>query len=160
MSRERSRRRFLAGASTATVAALAGCSGILNSAVSSIFEDVNVVNNAGEPISGTITVTDPNDETVLEETFDLVSEDGAETETESGAVRYDDVFTTTGSYTVSITLDEDSAVQGVRESEETVEVADTDNTNVIVAIGETEEASGPINVAVIDTDGDTDTSTG
>ena len=134
--------------------------------MSSIFKDVNVVNNANKPVSGAITVTDPNDETVLEETFDLVTKDETDTETpqtgtetESAAVRYGDVFTTTGDYTVSITLDEDSAVQGVREAEETVEVPDTDNTNVIVALGETEESSEPINVAVIDTGGDTDTPT-
>lgn len=167
MSSERSRRRFLAGASTAAVTAVAGCSGILESAVSSIFEDVNVINNTDQPVSGAITVTDPNDETVLDETFELASGDKTDTptpetgtETASGAVRYADVFTTTGSYTVAVTLDEDSAIDGVREAEETVEVNDTDNTNVLVTLGETEETDESISIGAIDTGDDTDTETG
>lgn len=167
MSSERSRRRFLAGASTAAVTAVAGCSGILSSAVSSIFEDVNVLNNTDQSVSGSITVTDPDDETVLDETFELAADDRTDTptpetgtETTSGAVRYADVFTTTGTYTVAVTLDEDSAIDGVREAEETVEVNDTDNTNVLVTLGETEETDEPINIGAIDTSDDTDTETG
>lgn len=167
MSRSHSRRRFLAGASTAAVTAVAGCSGILKSAVSSIFEDVNVINNTDQPVSGSITVTDPNNETVLDETFELTSSDRTDTptpetgtETASGAVRYPDVFTMTGSYTVAVTLGEDSAIDGVREAEETVTVEDTDNTNVLVTLGGTEETDESIGIGAVDTSDDTDTETG
>ena len=167
MFKKGSRRRFLAGASTVVVTAVAGCSGILNSAVSTLFEDINVVNGTDQPVSGSITVTDPNEETILDETFDLVSDDRTDTptpetgtETAAGAVRYADVFTTTGNYIVAVTLDEDSAISGVREANETVTVGDTDNTNVIVTLGETEETDRPISISAIDTSEDTDTETG
>jgi len=163
---ERSRRRFLAGASTAAVTAVAGCSGILESAVSSIFEDVNVVNATQQTITGSITVTDPDDETVLEETFELRPDETTETvttetgtDTGASAVRYGEVFTTTGEYTLVVTLDEESAIDGVTEGERTVEVPDTENTNVIVTLGTTEETDGSINVDVLDTSEDTDTGT-
>jgi hypothetical protein len=134
--------------------------------VSSIFEDVNVINNTDQTVTGSITVTDPNDETVLEETFELVSGNDTETatpqtgtETDSAAVRYEDVFTTAGEYTVSVTLDEDSAIEGVTENERAVAVPDTDNANVLVTLGDTEETDTPINIGVIDTSDDTDTET-
>lgn len=139
----------------------------MESAVSSIFEDVNVINNTDQPVSGSITVTDPNNETVLDETFELTSGDRTATptpetgtETASGAVRYADVFTTTGSYTVAVTLGEGSGINGVREAEETVPVEDTDNTNVLVTLGETEQTDEPIGISAIDTSDDTDTETG
>jgi hypothetical protein len=135
--------------------------------VSSIFEDVNVINNTDQPVSGSITVTDPNNETVLDEVFELTSGDRTATstpetgtETASGAVRYADVFTTTGSYTVAVTLGKDSAIDGVREAEEAVAVEDTDNTNVLVTLGETEETDESISIGAIDTSDDTDTETG
>ena len=89
----------------------------MESAVSSIFEDVNVINNTDQPVSGSITVTDPNNETVLDEMFELTSGDRTATptpetgtETASGAVRYADVFTTTGSCTVAVTVGKAPAV--------------------------------------------------
>jgi hypothetical protein len=81
------------------------------------------------------------------------------TETASGAVRYADVFTTTGSDTVAVTLGEDSVIDSVRETEDLVPVEDTDNTNMLVTPGETEETDESIGISAIDTSDDTDTET-
>ncbi len=150
-----SRRQLLAGAATTAVAATAGCSAIVESLASSVFQDVNVLNGTERRITGSITVTDPDEETVLDATFDLLSGEGLDGQTETereadaGAARYDDVFTTSGTYTVAVRLDENSAVDGVRETEADVEVTDTENDNVLVAIGDS-ETDEPITVRRLD----------
>lgn len=52
-----------------------------------------------------------------------------------GGVTYSDVFTETGSYTVSLTLDEGSDIWGRRESEQTVEISDTGDEHIMVFLG-------------------------
>ncbi|MEZ3117370.1 hypothetical protein RYH80_15755 [Halobaculum sp. MBLA0147] len=121
-----------------------------------MFQEVNVVNGTDRRIAGTVTVTGPDGGTVLDETFDLVSErqtqqgtaTGTRTEpdAEVGVARYDDVFSATGTHTVAISLDEGSAVDGVREASTDVDVPDTEETNVVVAVGSGEESDEPIEI--------------
>jgi hypothetical protein len=145
-----SRRQVLAGLSTVAVTATAGCSSIAESLASSVFEDVNVINELDRRVSGSITVTDPNGETVLDETFDLrpeaQTEQTTETDGNAAVVRYGDVFTTTGAYDLSVRLDE--AVDGVREESDTVEVTDTDSTQILVGI-EADDDSGVISIGAL-----------
>jgi hypothetical protein len=145
-----SRRQVLTGLSTVAVTAAAGCSSIAESLASSVFEDVNVINELDRRISGSITVTDPNGETVLDETFDLrpeaQTEQTTETDGNAAVVRYGDVFTTTGVYDLSVRLDE--AVDGVREGSDTVEVTDTDSTQILVGI-EADDDSGVISIGTL-----------
>lgn len=156
-----SRRQLLAGAATTAVAATAGCSAIAESLASSVFQDVNVLNGTEQRVAGSITVTDPDGETVLDATFDLLSGEDLDGQTETerqaeaGAARYDDVFTTSGTYTVAVRLDEDSAVDGVRETEADVEVTDTENDNVLVAVGDS-ETDEPITVRRLDEETETE----
>jgi hypothetical protein len=156
-----SRRQLLAGAATTAVVATAGCSAIAESLASSVFQDVNVLNGTERRITGSITVTDPDDETVLDEAFDLLSGEGLDGQTETereadaGAARYDGVFTASGTYTVTVQLDEDSAVDGVREAEANVDVTDTESDNVLVTVGDSEGTDEPITIRRLDEETET-----
>jgi hypothetical protein len=61
------RRRVLVAGGAAGVAALAGCSGTIDLEL----DDVLISNDSDHGVSGSITIQDPADETVLDETFDL-----------------------------------------------------------------------------------------
>lgn len=151
------RRRLLAGLSTVAVAGTAGCSGLAESFLSNVLGEVTVINETDARVGGSVTVTDPNDETVLDETFDLRPSSGtpAETDRESvGAARYNDVFTDAGSYTVAVELDEDSAIDGVREATETVSITDPDGDKLLVGLGP--DDGGAIEMGVLDDGTDTE----
>ncbi|TSD16155.1 hypothetical protein DP107_03025 [Haloglomus irregulare] len=137
-----SRRRLLTATATTALAATAGCARLAEFVASSIFKQVNVVNNSDQRVSGTVTVTDPAGEQVLDETFDLLTQEAAQNQTEtnqtgtesgSAAARYDDVFTTTGEYEMAVSLDD--SIEGVSEASETVSVSDTEDTSVAVFLG-------------------------
>lgn len=147
--RPHTRRTFLTlGASLGTVA-LAGCASVANFLADLVLGDVNVFNGTERELTGSIEVTDPDGTVVLEERFDVVPEDEDEDEDdeESGTV-YDDVFTADGEYVVSITLDDDSAIDGVTTADETVEITDTEEDHIAVLLG-AGGAPEPITVVVI-----------
>lgn len=155
---ELTRRRLLAGLSTAAVVSTAGCSGAAESFLSSVLGEVTVANQTDRRLRGPVTVTDPNGETVLDESFDLRPDAATPTETDGepvSAARYDDVLTDAGSYTVAVQLGDDSAVEGVRETTESVSITDPDEDKVLVGLGSDDD--GPIAVAVLG--GETDTAT-
>jgi hypothetical protein len=60
-------RRHVLAAGAAGAVALAGCSGTVDFNL----DDVLISNDSSQPVSGSITVQDPGDETVLDETFEL-----------------------------------------------------------------------------------------
>lgn len=68
-----SRRAFAVGA-TATLASLAGCTALVDRIGDAVLEDVNMLNGTEQRLVGSIEVTDPDGEVVLEESFDLPSE--------------------------------------------------------------------------------------
>lgn len=159
--RGRSRRAFVAACAVGTTGSLAGCMDLLSAVAQElIFEDVMVYNTTDEELAGTIEVVDPNDETVVDDRFEVdpVPEDedhdpdtqsDEPTGSESEAF-FEDVFTDDGPYTVSITLDEGSEIDGERTTEQTVEVTDLSLDYIIVVLGGPDE-SEPIDVAVIQT---------
>lgn len=149
-----SRRRFLAGVSTAAVGAVAGCSALRNSSGGSDIGETTVVNQTTTRIAGSISVSGPDGETVLDETFDLrPAQSGVNDTTTPGGdtgtlmTAYEDVFVGTGAYGVSVRLDEGFAVNGVREAETDAEVADTEEEGIVVLLGAV-DGSEPISIRV------------
>ncbi|MFO7833826.1 MAG: hypothetical protein R6V31_07170 [Halohasta sp.] len=132
------RRRLLTAAGTAAVVGLAGCAGVANSIAELALGEVNLFNETGQQIAGSITVTDPEGSTVLDETFEIEpdsdDEDGEADETD-GTESYSDVFAEAGSYTVAAELDDDSAVSGDGTIETDLDVADPEEEHIIVVFG-------------------------
>jgi hypothetical protein len=78
------RRRFLAASAGAGAVALAGCSAIVDFFTGFILEDVNVLNGVSRQVAGSITVQDPTDATVLDESFVLAAnQEGTNADNES-----------------------------------------------------------------------------
>ena len=160
-----SRRTFIAAGSTTALVSLAGCSAVADFLADMALQEVNVFNGADESVSGTIEVVDSDDETVLEETFDLEasSEDDESDENTEATAQYDDVWTGTGDYEVTVALDEpleegttdDSSDESGNETNETNEsesTADEELANESDGANESEDESTPVE----DADGETD----
>lgn len=111
-----SRRRFLTGTGTVLVASTAGCTSIIDGLAELALGDVNLFNETGVVLTGNLTITAPSDETVLSETFELPPEsaddDPPEEDEEDGMIAFQDVWTESGAYEVTIELDSDSEIQG------------------------------------------------
>lgn len=166
------RRRFLALGTGGAVAALAGCNSVLDAVGSLVLQDVNVFNAADRRLGGSIEVSGPDGETVLDEDFDVAPNDagdgadpsnatdgdpagngtadgvGTADEDQSVAV-YDDVFAGAGEYAVAIELDDGSEIDGESTAEGTVEVADPENEHVVVAL-DPEDTDEAVVMAVIE----------
>jgi len=132
------RRRLLTAAGTAAVVGLAGCAGVANSIAELALGEVNLFNDTDQQVAGSITVTDPEGSTALDETFEIEpssdDEEESDEEEESGE-SYDDVFAGAGSYTVDAELDDDSAVSGDGTIETDLEVADPEEEHIVVVFG-------------------------
>lgn len=104
-----SRRTFVAAGGTAALTSLAGCSALVDFVADFALKDVNVFNGASRPVNGTVEIVDPAGDVVLEESFALAAnqgDDGAEASDDESAALYDDVWTETGDYEVSVELEE------------------------------------------------------
>lgn len=124
-----SRRECVAGGVAAVTAAVAGCTeGTVNWLADRVLEEVNVLNQTENSINGTVSVVDPDGETRLNEEFTAVGGD----DTDENHV-YGDVWTESGSYEVSVTLEE--PLDGVESVSGTVSVADTDDEMLFVVLG-------------------------
>ncbi|MFB6175678.1 MAG: hypothetical protein ABEI99_00775 [Halobaculum sp.] len=139
------RRRLLAGGGLLATTALAGCSTIAELIVSQALQDVNVINSTEGRVRGTVTVTDPQGETVLNESFDLApqkrSTDSTTTQNDlesQGVAQYDDVFNTSGPHTVAVSLSEETPIRGETSARREVPVPEG-NQNVVVTLGSDEE---------------------
>lgn len=137
------RRRALAIGGSAVLASLAGCSTVLNAIGDQVFEQVNILNQLSQEVSGTIGVTDPDGETVLDTDFDVPSTDS---DGDSNIVAYADVWTATGSYQVEMELT-DTQVGGVSQVSQQVQISDTEEEMIAISIGSGEE-SEPIAIRV------------
>ena len=129
-SRGLSRRRFLAAGGAAATAAVAGCAGVVNWVVDQFFGQVNVGNNTGRTLDGSITVVGPDDETLLDESFSIAP---GEENGEDNTATYDSVWTETGSYEVTVQFDD--PVEEVSTATETVTVEDTGDDVLLVVVG-------------------------
>ncbi|MFC7072050.1 hypothetical protein ACFQJ7_04075 [Halovenus rubra] len=141
-----SRRRFIAGTTTAAITAVAGCSTVVNWIADKAFKDVNIINELNRSVSGRITVTDPDRVVRLDEMFELPSRDGSSNQEDGNIEFYPDIWTTTGSYEVTIAL-RDTEIDGVNKSSETVTLANTDEEMLLVSLGASEVAA-PIDFRV------------
>ena len=139
-----SRRQLLAAGGTAVLTTVAGCSRLANFIADQVLEDVNVFNETAQRQSGTIQVTGPAGESVLDDSFDLSPSESEDDDNDSTAV-FADVWTETGSYTASLTLDGD--VDGQSEATETVTIRDPDDEMLAVVLGE-ESIDEPIGFRV------------
>jgi hypothetical protein len=137
----RSRRRFLAAGGAAALTAVAGCSSVLNLVGSQFLEHVNVFNETGRRVGGSVEVVGPDGTTVLDGTFDLISTD-SETADGSNFTAYADVWSGSGSYEVAVALD-DAEIAGTSRATETVQIADPDKEMLAIALGadDTDEPS-------------------
>ncbi|RLM63691.1 hypothetical protein DVK07_16050 [Halorubrum sp. Atlit-26R] len=99
--------------------------------------DVNLFNETGTVLTGTLTITAPSDETVISESFELPPEstddDPPEEDEEDGMVAFEDVWVEPGTYEVTVELDSDSEVQGESTASAAITVDDTDEE--MLAIG-------------------------
>jgi hypothetical protein len=138
-----SRRRLLAASGAAILTSVTGCSAIVDAIGDQVLEEVNILNQLNRAVSGSIEVTSPAGDTVLDETFEVPSE---EADDESNIVAYDDVWTETGRYRVRIDLP-DTEIDGVSRATETVRIENTDEEMIAVALGTTSDDE-PIAVRV------------
>jgi len=145
--RQLDRRCFLTAAGGTTTLLLAGCSEILDFFGELVLEDVNVFNTTKHRVTGSISVSNPAEETVLDTTYDIPPEQDAESE--DSANTYGGVFTAAGTYAVSVTLEEGPGTGAAITAERTVEVTDPSEQHIVVALG-VEAGSGGVFVTVID----------
>jgi hypothetical protein len=97
-------------------ASTAGCTSIIDGLAELALGDVNLFNETGVVLTGKLTITAPSDETVLSETFELPPEssddDPPEEDEEDGMIAFQDVWTESGAYEITVELDSDSEIQG------------------------------------------------
>ncbi|MFC3958765.1 hypothetical protein [Halovivax cerinus] len=155
VQRTPSRRGVLQWLAAGATVGLAGCSAVANWIGDAVLGDVNLFNTTSDRLAGTISVVDPEGTTVLESDFDLPSSDGGgpeesnetgetnETSTEDAGI-YTDVWTTAGSYEVSVSLADGESVSGETDGRATIDVDDTDETMLAVFFGAEDEYDEPI----------------
>lgn len=145
-SKQLGRRRLLAAGATAAVVGVAGCAQVANYIGGLVLDDVNLFNETDRRLTGSITVNDPNDAAVLDESFEIKPDDEDDEDDEESGATYGDVLTDPGEYTVGVELDDDSAVDGATDTEATVDVSDPDEEHIVVVFGadDLDEAIGVI----------------
>ncbi len=129
----------------------------MNSLGSLVLDDVNLFNETNEVRAGSIQVTDPNDEPVLDEQFELAASDeeddagseGTDDPDENGDTTYGDVLTDAGAYTITLDLDEDSEINGVGSAERSVDVTAPADEHIVVGLG-VGSSENPIEITVIE----------
>lgn len=144
-----SRRSFLVAGGTVALAATAGCTGIIDFFGDRLLEEVNVFNESNQPVAGSIVVADPDGDTVLDDVFDLAASDNEDSGSESGsdngsttgddqsAAVYDDVWTRSGSYEVTVEID-NAEIDGQSQANGTVTIDNPDEQMLAVVLGSAE----------------------
>ncbi|OYR42235.1 hypothetical protein DJ82_03190 [Halorubrum sp. Ib24] len=88
---------------------------MVNSLADLALGDVNLFNETDDTLTGTVTITDSADETVLSDAFELPpasgDEDADEKDDEDGMTAYEDVWTDSRAYDARVELDDDPAIQ-------------------------------------------------
>jgi len=153
------RRSLLTAGAALSTAALSGCAAVADFLAGFVLKHVNVINGTDRPIAGAIRVADPDDDVVLDETFELeASQSGTTTGGDGGggndqpdeaaSALYGSVFDGEGAYDVTVDLD-DGTEFGVGGAEETVEVENPGDEHVFVLFL-SEEGADEIVVTVAD----------
>ena len=139
-----SRRQLLAAGGTAVLTTVAGCSRLANFIADQVLEDVNVFNETAQRQSGTIQVTGPAGESVLDDSFDLSPSESEDDDNDSTAV-FADVWTEAGSYDATLELDTD--IDGRSQATDTVTITAPDEEMLAVVLGD-ESMDEPIGFRV------------
>jgi hypothetical protein len=163
------RRRVLAVGAGAVATAAAGCSAIVGFISGLVLEEVNVFNMTDSQLRGSVEVTGPAGDSILDSEFDLAPEreeggenssgsnnsDGGSNASEDTVATYADVLTETGEYTVGVELAGDAEIEGESSATGTAELTDLETERIAVLLGasKTEE---PITITVIETLSDLD----
>jgi len=129
------RRRALAIGASAAVASTAGCATVLDAIGNQVLEEVNLLNQLNQEVSGSVEIADPDGETVLDTSFDVPS---TESGGESNIVAYADVWTTTGEYQVDLELS-DTEIAGTSRLNQRFSITNTEEEIVAISIGSTDE---------------------
>jgi len=127
------RRRLLGASGAALLPATAGCSPLANFIGGRVLEQINVFDQTDRRIEGPVEVLGPTGDTALDDTFDVISSTPDGKEEGSNIATYGDVWSETGSYEVSIRLD-DAEADGVARATETVAIEDTDEEMLGIAL--------------------------
>lgn len=135
------RRQLLAGGATAATAALAGCATVLDQIADQLLEDVNVLNEADQLVSGSIELT-AADDAVLDAGFSLEPPDD---DGNPNLGTYEDVWTGAGDYEVRVELDE--SIDGESNASGTFSVEEPEDEMLVVLIG-AEDVDHPIDFRV------------
>lgn len=125
------RRRLLTVGGTTVLGLMPGCTRLFNAVGDRIFEDVNILNQLGREVSGSVKVIGPTDEVALDRAFDVPS---TETGGESNTITYADVWTDPGTYQINIEL-ADVELEGVSQASKAININDVEAEMVAVSIG-------------------------
>lgn len=132
-----SRRQVIVGGSAVLgTASLSGCSAILDWVEDFVLSDVHIFNQTDDQRSGEIMIEDSDGEAVIDDplTFDLKEEDD-DSDDENGEAFgevYDDIWEEDGEYTVTVTLDEESAINDTDEVETEIELSDIEEEHLMI----------------------------
>jgi len=137
------RRRLVLSGTTLATAALAGCTSLSEWLADRFVGDVNIFNLTDARVTGSLVLTAQDGRALLDETLDITPESGDEP-----ALVYEDVWTGTGDYGVSLELDgiPDTAPQSVSK---TVTVVDPGEEKLVVFVGR-ELTGRPVTVRLIE----------
>lgn len=139
ITKEVGRRGVLRSVAVAGAVAASGCTAFANWIGDKVLGHVNLFNETSSRLDGTIVIDDPDGETVLDDTFESQpSEDDADengTDEEDGADVYEDVWTGSGTYEVSVTLADGSEVDDTSNASESVDIDDPDEQMLAVVFG-------------------------
>lgn len=129
------RRRAIAVGASAAIASTAGCTAVLDAVGNQIFEEVNLLNQLNHEVSGTVRITDPNGDTVLDTSYDVPS---TEADGDSNIVAYADVWTTSGEYEVDLEL-ADTEIAGTSQLDRPFTITSPEKELVAISIGSSDE---------------------
>ncbi|MFC6752460.1 hypothetical protein [Halorubrum tibetense] len=144
------RRRFLGIGAVTMTAGLAGCAETIGNLIAEfVLDDVNLLNETDRVLTGTITVTGPDDETLLDEEFSLEpADEEADTGDDDSQAVFGDRFETPGEHVFAVTLDGDG-IDGERSAELIGEITDPEEEHAVVVLG-ADELAEPFELFVIE----------
>lgn len=130
------RRRVIVAAGGAILAALGGCTRLSEFVADRVTGEVNVFNTLDRRVTGSLTLVDPEGESLLDERLDLAPGSGngdADGEREPAAI-YEDVLTTAGTYQLSLEVAATETTPR-RTASESLRIDDPAAEQVVVLIG-------------------------
>ena len=129
------RRRAVAIGASAAVVSTAGCSTVLDAVGNQVFEEVNLLNQLNQEVTGSIEIVDPNGETVLDTSFDVPT---TESDSDNNIVAYANVWTTTGEYQVDLELS-DTVIAGTSQLNQQFSIRNIEEELIAISIGSSDE---------------------